>query len=161
MSCARKQSKPKQPSPAKENIHHSPDKITKRGGSYVIPQGTRCSQLGGVGQQTAIWVQASQEARGTVGLSWPLFAFAPKAAPGAAVGPRHPVASAPRTPCLDSLLHPSTACSLPAAADSFCPGGSPISKDTNFVFYRSVSGLRANLGRRPIFPIFLSFSSGF
>lgn len=153
MSCPRKQTKPKQSNPAKENIHHSPDKITKCGGSYAAPQGTSCSQLGGAGQWIAIW---GAEAAGMMGLSRPLFAFTLKAGPGAAVGPRHPVSSAPRTP---PRLPPAPLRSthIPGCRDSFCLRGSPVFEDTDFVFYMSVSGLRANLGRRPIYPIFLVF----
>lgn len=155
MSCPRKQTKPKQSNPAKENIHHSPDKITKCGGNYAAPQGTSCSQLGGAGQWIAIW---GAEAEGTTGLSRPLFAFTLKAGPGAAVGPRHPASSAPRTPPPPRLPPaPPRSTHIPGCWRQLLPEGFPVFKDTDFVFYRPVSGLRANLGRRPIYPIFLVF----
>lgn len=46
---------------------------------------------------------------------------------------------------------------IPGCWRQLLPEGFPVFKDTDFVFYRPVSGLRANLGRRPIYPIFLVF----
>lgn len=45
-------------------------------------------------------------------------------------------------------------CSFLAAGNGFCLRGPSIFQDTNFVVYRSVLGLRANLGRWPIFSSF-------
>lgn len=56
------------------------------------------------------------------------------------------------SPCTPPA-HPSL-----AASDSPCLRGPSIFEDTNFVVYRSVSGLRANLGRWPIFSSFSCLS---
>lgn len=116
----------------------------------------------GSGQQYG--VRVSREDGGTAGLSRPLFAFAPKAALGqlwvpSTLWPLHPGLPpwAPsRTPPLSTLML------IPGCRRQLRPRGlSPAPKGTNFVVYRSVSGLRANLGRRPTSSIFLSFSSSF
>lgn len=123
-----------------------------RSQNCAVPRGTSCSQLGGQQQiaidrqQCRVWV--SQE-RGR-----PLLPFAPKAALGAAVDARQlPLSSAHRICPWDPPCTPPAHSSL-AAGDGFCLRGPSISEDTNFVVYRSVSCLRANLGRWPIFSSF-------
>lgn len=140
----------------KENIQNSPDKITKHGGSCAVPRGTSCSWLGGQQwiaidrQQCRVWV--SQE------LGQPLLPHAPRAVLGAAVGARQfPLPSADRVcPWVPPCTPP--AHSSLAAGDVFCLRGPSTFKDTNFVVYRSVLGLRANLGRWPIFSSFSCLS---